>query len=204
MAPPTEIANKAEYHRVEGVRFADPGFQKTREIFASPEGSTRLHPSRAQASFEQRTLIMKIVSATCLAVIALLVPIHPSVAAGPGYKVVVNQANVTSSITSQQLSRIFLKQTNSWIDGTTTQPIDQVSTSEVRKAFSKEVLGRDVNAVKSHWQRQIFSGRGVPPPEKNTDAEVLDFVEANPGAVGYVALTTVLSERVRELEVSVK
>ena len=33
----------------------------------------------------------------------------------------------------------------------------------------------------------IFSGKGIPPPEKASDAEIVTFVRDTPGAIGYVA-----------------
>jgi hypothetical protein len=57
----------------------------------------------------------------------------------------------------------------------------------VRGLFSETVLARHVAAVRSYWQQQIFSGRDVPPVEKKNDAEVLEYVRTNRGAVGYVS-----------------
>jgi hypothetical protein len=41
--------------------------------------------------------------------------------------------------------------------------------------------------VKAYWQQRIFSGRDVPPPEFATDQEVVAYVLAHEGAVGYVS-----------------
>jgi hypothetical protein len=41
--------------------------------------------------------------------------------------------------------------------------------------------------VKSYWQQLIFSGRGVPPPELDTEEEVIRYVGRHPGALGYVS-----------------
>jgi ABC-type phosphate transport system substrate-binding protein len=65
--------------------------------------------------------------------------------------------------------------------------VDQGKASSVRAAFSKAVLGRPVSAVESYWQQQIFSGKDVPPAAKGSDDEVVTFVKANPGAIGYVS-----------------
>jgi hypothetical protein len=59
-----------------------------------------------------------------------------------------------------------------------------------------------VSAVESYWQQAIFSGRSVPPLEKASDAEVLAFVRANPGAVGYVSGGADLGASVKELTVN--
>ena len=103
------------------------------------------------------------------------------------FQVVVNKANSTSSIAKADLAKIFLKKSTKWSDGTKADPVDLVPSSSVRATFSKEVLGKNVSAIKSYWQRKVFSGRGVPPPEKAADAEVIEYVKGSPGAVGYVS-----------------
>ena len=137
-----------------------------------------------------------------LVIAALMFTISLSPAAEPDYKIVINAANTTASVTKTQLSRCFMKQTNTWINGQTVMPVDLSADSPVRESFSTEIHGRDVNAVKSFWQRQIFSGRGVPPPEKGSDSEVLAFVRANPGAVGYVSAGAKIGPGVKILEVT--
>jgi ABC-type phosphate transport system substrate-binding protein len=144
---------------------------------------------------------MKIKTSILAAVGALLVLLGPA-AAAQDFKVVVNSSNDTTSVTKQQLSRCFMKQTATWITGQTIAPVDQAASARVREKFSADVLGRDVSAVKSYWQRQIFSGRSVPPPEKASDAEVLAFVRANPGAVGYVSAGVDLGSGVKVLSVT--
>lgn len=133
---------------------------------------------------------------------ALAVTCSPVRAADPEFKVVVNSANTTASISKNQLSRCFMKQTNTWINGQAVMPVDLSAASPVRAAFSKAIHDRDVNAIKSFWQRQIFSGRGVPPPEKATDAEVLAFVGANPGAIGYVSADAQVGANHKVLQVT--
>ena len=144
---------------------------------------------------------MRILNTFTAVVIALIATV-PAAAANPGFKVVVNTSNPTTSISKEQLSRCFMKQTNTWINGATVTPVDLSANSSVRVEFSTTVHERDVNAVKSYWQRQIFSGRGVPPPEKASDEEVLAFVRANPGAVGYVSSDTPVGSGVKVLEIT--
>lgn len=136
-----------------------------------------------------------------LAVGALLVFLVPA-AAAQDFTIVINSANNTQSISKQQLSRCFMKQTATWANGLPVLPVDQAASSAVREKFSSEVMGKDVSAVKSFWQRQIFSGRSVPPPEKASDAEVVAFVRANSGAVGYVSAGTSLGSGVKALSVT--
>lgn len=103
------------------------------------------------------------------------------------FKVVVNGANPVSSLTKEQVAKLFFKQVTAWNDGVKVLPVDQGETSQVRQVFSVVIHARSVGAVKAFWQRQIFSGRDVPPPEAPTDADVLTFVDTNRGAIGYVS-----------------
>ena len=141
--------------------------------------------------------------ATAVLILVVAAIAAPSTVAGQEFKVVINHANSTTSITKANLSDCFMKQaeTYTWISGHPLIPVDLAADSEARRAFSTEIHGRDVNAVKSYWQRQIFTGKAVPPQEKATDDEVLAFVRENPGAVGYVSASAELGYGVKELEV---
>jgi ABC-type phosphate transport system substrate-binding protein len=119
------------------------------------------------------------------ALVAVVISAAPALA--QDFKVIVNSANATSELTSDQASKLFLKQSPKFPNGTTAQPVDLGKASSVRAAFSKAVLGRPVSAIESYWQQQIFSGKDVPPAAKNSDDEVIAFVKSNPGAIGYVS-----------------
>ena len=106
------------------------------------------------------------------------------------FKVIVNPANPTSALARAELSRIFLKRLDHWEHGIKVLPIDLPVTAEVRESFSQAVHGRRASAIKSYWQQQIYSGRGVPPPEGGSEEEVVAYVRANPGAIGYVSPAT--------------
>jgi len=145
---------------------------------------------------------MRLDKTAVLAMLIVIAFIIPAIAAGQDFKIVINETNRTSSISKRDVSRCFMKQTNTWISGQPVVPVDLAASSETRQAFSVAIHNRDVNAVKSYWQREIFSGRGVPPAEKASDQEVLAFVRANPGAVGYVSADADVGEGVRVLAIT--
>jgi ABC-type phosphate transport system substrate-binding protein len=134
------------------------------------------------------------------AVFALVVA--PTLAAAASFKVVVNAGNSINSVSTAQLARIYLKQETVWPSGQGATPVDLVEGHAIRQAFSQYVLHRDTGAVRSYWQRQIFSGNAVPPPEKISEDDVLAFVRANPGGVGYVAEATPIPTGVRVITVT--
>ena len=145
---------------------------------------------------------MRLEKAAIIGIFTFLVWTASSVAFGQGFKVVVNQANSSKTISKQQLEKIFMKETGTWSDGQPVIPIDQTASSSIRSEFSNAIFGRDATAIRSHWQRQIFSGRGVPPPEKASDDEVLAFVSANTGAIGYVSPEADVGPGVKVLEIT--
>ena len=129
-------------------------------------------------------------------------PALPAQRGGGSFQVVVNASNPVSSLNTRDLSRIFRKEVTRWSDGSPAAPVDQRSDSPARAAFSVDVHGRTPAIIAEFWRQQIFSGRSVPPVEKSSDAEVLEYVRANPGAVGYVSSSTPLVAGVKTVTVA--
>ncbi len=105
----------------------------------------------------------------------------------PSFRIIVNSQNPVGSLSNRFVADSFLKKVNDWSDGQRLQPVDQKASSETRRVFSLVVLGRSVAAVRTYWQQRVFSGRGVPPPELDGDADVVRYVSAHRGAIGYVS-----------------
>jgi ABC-type phosphate transport system substrate-binding protein len=111
----------------------------------------------------------------------------PTLAATPSFRVIVNPSNRQASASRDFLVELFLKKITRFDDGEVVRPVDQRPDSAVRRAFSESVLKRSVLVVKTYWQQRIFSGRGVPPPELDSDAAVVDYVRKHRGGIGYVS-----------------
>lgn len=124
----------------------------------------------------------------------------PPAAAAESFKVIVHEANPVASLRAGYVSQLFLNKISRWEDGGKVKPVDQSPRSAARAEFSQSVHGRPIRAIKSYWQQMIFTGRGLPPVEFDSDAEVIDFVRSNPGAIGYVSDGAAL-EGVKAIEV---
>jgi ABC-type phosphate transport system substrate-binding protein len=126
-----------------------------------------------------------------LIVVLALAVLYPALVAAqpnpPPYVVIVNPRNDLASVDRKFLEDAFLKKVTRWPNDETIRPVDLPARSPIRRRFTMEVLGRTVDAVKLYWQQRIFSGRDVPPPELDTDAEVVQYVLRHGGAVGYVS-----------------
>jgi ABC-type phosphate transport system substrate-binding protein len=126
-----------------------------------------------------------------LALSVALGAVSPALAgdAPPEFRVITHPARHETSVTRQFLADAFLRNVTHWSDDEPIRPVDQRADAGVRHRFSDSVLRRSVQAVKTYWQQRIFSGRGVPPPELDSDEAVVDYVEAHPGALGYISGT---------------
>lgn len=102
------------------------------------------------------------------------------------YKVIVNASNPMTQISRLKVGEIFLKKMSRWPDGHPVMPVEPSGKSPVRQRFTLEIYGKQVIAISAYWQQMIFGGKGVPPPEKSNDADIVVFVRETPGAVGYV------------------
>lgn len=121
-----------------------------------------------------------------------------------GYVVIVHVDNPVTELDKKEIAKIFLKKTKEWKElQKTIEPIDLAADSPIRERFSKEVLERTMNAVKAYWQKEIFSGRAVPPVEKTSDEDVLKFVSEHVSAIGYVSSSADMSayEKVKTMTV---
>jgi ABC-type phosphate transport system substrate-binding protein len=108
-------------------------------------------------------------------------------AAAPAYRVIVHLRNARSVLPRSFVAEAFLKKTTRWPQGEVIRPVDLTMDAASRRKFTEEVLGRSLSAVRSYWQQLIFSGRDVPPPELDSDAAVIAYVQRNPGGIGYVS-----------------
>lgn len=122
-----------------------------------------------------------------LASLAVLAWLPADAAAADAFKIVAHPDVPVDRIARNDLARIFMKKEIQWSNGTPTVPVDRPAEADVRESFSRAVHQKGTSAVAAYWQKQIFSGRDVPPVTRASDADVVAFVASTPGAIGYVA-----------------
>ncbi|MCB1037259.1 MAG: hypothetical protein KDD47_25745, partial [Acidobacteria bacterium] len=138
-----------------------------------------------------------------LGVAAGMILLVLSAAADQAFIVIVHPDTPVLSLTDDEASDLFLKKNSTWkVDGSRAQPVT-LSEREVTEAFVTAVHHRSSLAIRKFWQRQVFTGRGTPPPELGSVEEMLRFVSSNRGAIGYVPAGTDLSRwKVRPVEIT--
>ena len=111
---------------------------------------------------------------------------RPSVAEPPQFKVIVNPARGIEAIDRDFLRDAYLKKVSEWDNGDAIRPVDLPPSSPERADFTEQVLRKTPAQLRAYWNQQIFSGKGLPPPEAASAADVVAYVLANKGAIGYI------------------
>lgn len=111
----------------------------------------------------------------------------PSDAATAGFQMIVHPSNPATVVDRRFVVDAFLKKVTRWPHDEAIRPADLDADSPVRRRFTQQVLRRTVAAVKTYWQQLVFSGREVPPPELDSDWQVVRYVLKHPGSIGYIS-----------------
>jgi ABC-type phosphate transport system substrate-binding protein len=125
-----------------------------------------------------------------LAAVSVVALLHLPARAQDGYKVIVNSSNAVASLSRSQVSELFLKKVTSWPGGKSVEPVEPPDRSPAREKFCSEIHGKTPSLLKAYWTRVVFAGHMQPPVAKGSEEDVVAFVRANPGAIGYVAAAT--------------
>lgn len=100
--------------------------------------------------------------------------------------VIVGAKSAVGPMTQEQVASVFLGKTGQLPDGSVARPADLPDANPMREAFYSRSAGKSAAQVKAAWSRLTFSGKGTPPKELPSAAEVKAYVAATPGGIGYV------------------
>ena len=126
----------------------------------------------------------RILNKTSLVTALLLLGLSQSVLAGVA--VVVNPDNSTSSLSKEQVAKIFLGKTKCFPNGSQVTPLDLQKDSSVRDKFYSKVVNKNESQLTSYWARKIFTGKGQPPRVLSDNSEMISNVSSIKGAIGYI------------------
>ncbi|MFC0170199.1 hypothetical protein ACFFKC_19180 [Pseudoduganella danionis] len=72
------------------------------------------------------------------------------------------------------------------VAGVTVAAVNLRSGNTVRAHFLQTYLNQDEEKYTAYWTVRRYIGKGTPPRELASGAEVVSFVQSTPGAIGYV------------------
>lgn len=116
----------------------------------------------------------------CLGGALLLALATISLPAAAELVVVAGAASGAAGLSKEQVADVFLGKNPSLT------PVDQAESSPLREEFYTKVVGKSAAQAKSYWSKLAFTGKGTPPKEMASSADVKKALAANPALVGYI------------------
>src|SRR5271155_3660120 len=99
--------------------------------------------------------------------------------------VIVNNGVKATSASSDDIRGVFTGDKSSLGDGSHVTPVTLKSGAD-HEAFLKTYVGKGDTAYRTAWRSLVFTGQGTMPKTVDSDAAMVDYVAATPGAIGYV------------------
>jgi hypothetical protein len=72
------------------------------------------------------------------------------------------------------------------IGGIAVTAVNANTGSSVRIRFLQTFLNQDEEKYTAYWTVRRYIGKGAPPKELTSSAEMINFVQSTPGAIGYI------------------
>ena len=114
--------------------------------------------------------------------------------------IVTNKGVAVSEISSSELRDIFTGVRSRFDDGTRAIPV-VLKGGPIHEVFVHKHVGDTLDQFRARWRKAVFTGQGAMLKEFNSEAELLLYVSATPGAIGYVSRVS-QSDSVKVLPVS--
>ncbi len=101
--------------------------------------------------------------------------------------IIAHPSNPLSSISQEDVERIYLGKSRSFPNGGSARPIDQAPGSAMRTKFFSSMLKKTEAQVTGYWSRRMFSGKGKPPETLDDDQAVKSQVASDTSSIGYIS-----------------
>ncbi|MBO1256978.1 hypothetical protein J3L16_14885 [Alteromonas sp. 5E99-2] len=108
--------------------------------------------------------------------------------------VVVNKQNDTSELSKKELIDIYMGRYQSFPNGSSAQPIDYPTGSDVKIQFYDGLIGQTETQINSYWSRLIFSGTAAPPLKAKNESDVFSLITNDKRSLAYLPKSKVTEE----------
>lgn len=108
----------------------------------------------------------------------------PAALAGRELVVIVHKASPLQTMSVNEVRAYYMKKQGAWSDGSKVRPVQQ--SGDVRDGFVKRTLGMSTTEFERYWLELKYSAAESPPKQVDSDDDVIRFVGAMKGAIGFV------------------
>ena len=94
------------------------------------------------------------------------------------FLVIANHNSRISKLTKAEVRAIFTGKDTRYT------PLDQKG--DLREIFYKNITSLDLHAINKIWAKHVFTGKGAKPDRLTNNNNVIQAIQNNPEAVGYI------------------
>lgn len=103
----------------------------------------------------------------------------------PDVRIITNPGTEIPPLKKKDIKDIFTGKRTRW-NGSGKITIAILEDSETHSEFLREFVKKTPSQFRNYWRRKVFTGEGTFPRTFGSEAELMDFVAATKGAVGYI------------------
>jgi len=108
----------------------------------------------------------------------------------PSYSVadiamIVNKQNSLTTVELKEVKLLYLGKRKK-IGGVKVTPVALQDEHETTKVFVNGVLSKTLQQHRGYWARIVFTGKGAPPQQLKSSAEVKKWIIENPASIGFI------------------
>jgi ABC-type phosphate transport system substrate-binding protein len=127
------------------------------------------------------------ISITLFALLLLIATTAFAPFQAPGGVIIVHPATPSETITPAQAKLLYLRKVKRlWPNNKPIKPVAFKGTAGPQRAFFTKVLQMTPEDVAQYFKQRQFANSEAPPNEVASEAEMIDYVSNNEGAIGYV------------------
>lgn len=104
-------------------------------------------------------------------------------------EVIVHPSN-GAALDQDSIQRIFLGKTRAFPGGGEAVAISAKEGSPEEAEFTEKVLSKSPKQLKAYWAKMVFTGKGTPPRQIDSAAEMVKLISANPNLIGFIPAGT--------------
>ncbi|MCW5909483.1 MAG: hypothetical protein KIT62_00325 [Cyclobacteriaceae bacterium] len=114
----------------------------------------------------------------------------------PEIAVIVNKENTASKLTAGEVKLYWLRKIKKrWPDiNKNIKPVDRKASCSEQEAFYAKVLGMSASDVETYFTQKQYESAEKPQDKFASDAAIIDFVAEEPGAIGFVNISSLSAE----------
>jgi hypothetical protein len=103
--------------------------------------------------------------------------------------VIVNNGVKATAASKEEVASVFTGDKSSLGDGSHVTPVT-LKGGAAHEIFLKNYIGKGDAAYRTAWRSLVFTGQGTMPKAFDSEAALVEYVAATPGAIGYVSKAT--------------